>query len=35
MAEDNEKEVQCKWNIEEVIFITQEIYNGIVLTINN
>lgn len=43
MAEDNEKEVQCKWNIEEqcrwnieeVIFITQEIYNGIIFAINN
>ena len=43
MAEDNEKEVQCKWNIEEqcrwnieeVIFITQEICNGIIFAINN
>lgn len=43
MAEDNEKEVlskwnieeQCRWNIEEVIFITQEIYNGIIFAINN
>ena len=43
MAEDNQKEVQCKWNIEEqcrwnieeVIFITQEIYNGIIIAINN
>ena len=43
MVEDNEKEVQCKWNIEEqcrwnieeVIFITQEICNGIIFAINN